>query len=105
MVAPNAPTETRRQFPLGKIVATPGVLQAFEKNKQLPAEFIARHATGDWGDCTTEDQYANEKAIKHGDRLFSVYHLNDKTKIWIITEAANDQGQRASTCLLLPDEY
>jgi hypothetical protein len=26
-------------------------------------------------------------------------------KIWIITEAAGDDGNRASTCILLPDEY
>ncbi len=26
-------------------------------------------------------------------------------KIWVITEAVNDEGNRSSTCILLPEEY
>ena len=35
-----------------------------------------------------------------GGRIFSAYHLDDGTKIWIITES-----DRSSTCVLLPSEY
>ena len=29
----------------------------------------------------------------------------DETKLWIITEAADDAGVRVATTMLLPDEY
>jgi len=38
-------------------------------------------------------------------RILSAYHLKDRTKIYVITEAEGDGGQRESTCILLPDEY
>ncbi len=96
---------TEAKFPLGQVVATPAAVAALEQNGQTPMEFLKRHVSGDWGDCCPEDQYANEKALKWGERIFSVYHLNDKTKIWIITTAADKQGQRESSCLLLPADY
>ncbi|HLJ28334.1 MAG TPA: hypothetical protein VKY85_16605 [Candidatus Angelobacter sp.] len=33
------------------------------------------------------------------------YHLKDGAKIWIITEAMDDEGRRAATTVLLPQEY
>ena len=35
-------------FALGQIVATPGALVALEVSHQSPAEFLRRHARGDW---------------------------------------------------------
>jgi hypothetical protein len=38
--------------------------------------------------------------------LLSAYVLKDgKTKIWLITEAEDDNGNRAATTGLLPSEY
>ena len=91
---------TTSKFPLGQIVATPGALDALEKTGQTPTEFIKRHVAGDWGDLCDEDKQTNEDALTNGGRIFSAYHLNDGTKIWIITEA-----DRSSTCVLLPSEY
>jgi hypothetical protein len=31
--------------------------------------------------------------------------MKSGAKIWIITEAADDDGQREATTILLPDEY
>jgi hypothetical protein len=42
--------------------------------------FLAKHLSGDWGTVCPEDAQA-------------------------INEAVGDDGQRASTCLLLPEEY
>ena len=42
----------------------------------------------------------NEQALKDGARIFSVYRTSKGVKGWVITEA-----DRASTCILLPDEY
>jgi hypothetical protein len=54
----------------------------------------------------TEDAEANNQALRDGSRLLSAYILNDgKTKIWVITEAEDDNGNRAATTILLPSDY
>ena len=52
-----------------------------------------------------EDWQANDQALADGSRLLSAYNTLKGVKLWIITEAENDNGQRAATTLLLPDEY
>ena len=64
-------------FQLGRIVATPGALEALSEAEQIPITFLQRHQSGDWGDCGAEDKQEN-----------------------VITEA-----DRSSTCVLLPEEY
>ena len=94
------------KFTLGQVLATPGALEALEKVGQLPADFLQRHSRGDWGEALCDqDTQANEQALVDGSRIFSAYHLKDGTKIWVITEAADDSGQRAATTILLPSEY
>jgi len=92
------------RFELGQIVATPGALHVLEWAGVAPRTLLNRHIRGDWGDLCSEDWQANEHALKDGSRIFSSYKLSSGSKVWIITEALND-GVRASTCLLLPDEY
>jgi len=36
-------------FSLGKIVSTPGALDALARANQQPHDFLNRHADGDWG--------------------------------------------------------
>lgn len=90
----------RPLFPLGQCVATPGALAALEEAGQSPADFLSRHVAGDWGEIDREDKGLNEQALKEGARIFSVYRTSKGVKVWVITEA-----DRASTCVLLPDEY
>jgi hypothetical protein len=94
-------------FRLGKVVATPGAIEALERAKQTPWSLLSRHVAGDWGDLSDDDRELNNEALKDGSRILSAYILNDdaKTKIWCITEAEDDHGNRAATTLLLPDEY
>ena len=87
-------------FPLGRIVATPGALQALEAAEQQPAEFLDRHVSGDWGELDEEDKRENEFSVRNGLRILSAYTTNTGEKIWIITEA-----DRSATTLLLPEEY
>jgi hypothetical protein len=68
-------------------------------------EFLRRHVAGDWVDLGPDDKAANEVALQDGSRLFSKYHTNLGEALWIITEAVGDDGKRALTCVLLPDEY
>ena len=101
----NSPA-TNTRFALGPIVATPGALEALEQSGQSPAEFLQRHACGDWGsDLCNEDKQLNNDALQDGSRLLSAYRLNSGVKLWIITEAEDDGGHRAATTLLLPEEY
>ena len=92
-------------FKLGQVVATPGAIDSLEKAQQTPWEFLSRHVAGDWGVVGAEDSEANNQALRDGSRLLSAYILNDGTKIWAITEAVGDDGNRAATTLLLPSEY
>jgi hypothetical protein len=85
---------------LGQLVATPGALAAMVAAGQDPAELLARHRNGDWGEVPQEDWQANNDALVAGNRILSAYRLKDQTKIWVITEA-----DRTSTTILLPDEY
>jgi hypothetical protein len=101
MIAVNTPL-----FKMGQCVATPAALRALEEAEQFPWQFLSRHVAGDWGVVGAEDAEANNQALKDGSRLLSAYLLNDGvTKIWIITEAADDNGNRAATTILLPEDY
>ena len=87
--------------PLGRLLATPGALAAFERNPTVGVwDYLRRHLTGDWGAVDREDWAANDRAVQDGTRLLSAYALPDGTKVWIITEA-----DRTATTILLPDEY
>ena len=98
-------TQNKPLFSLGQIVATPGALEALEKAEQAPSDFLNRHVTGDFGNLVPEDAEANLESLKDGSRLLSSYLLRTGMKIWILTEAADDHGQRAATTILLPEEY
>ena len=98
-------TEQKVRFSLGQTVATPGALEALQRNNSTGIEYLRRHASGDWGIGCDEDKQANEAALRTGARLLSAYFLPDETKLWIITDAEDDGGNRQATTFLLPEEY
>jgi hypothetical protein len=63
-----------------------------------PFDYLARHATGDWGDLCAFDRRQNEIALREEARVCS---SNDTPagKVWILTEA-----DRSVTTILLPEE-
>ena len=89
---------------LGQIVATPAVLAHLAKHAVFPAALLSRHQHGNWGNVDAEDAKANDEALLSGARVIGS-HTVAGAVIWIITEAAGDDGNRASTCLLFPEEY
>lgn len=95
----------RPKFSLGRTLATPAALKVLAQAGQSPAEFLDRHIRGDWGTVSAEDGALNDAALKDGSRILSAYRTRNGAKIWIITEAADDDGRRAATTILLPDEY
>ena len=92
-------------FDLGRVVATPSALKALEASGQAAGYFLDRHANGDWGEVGKDDWRANDAALQDGGRILSAYKTLKGAKIWIITEAADDDGRREATTVLLPDEY
>ena len=89
---------TNPLFPLGRVVATQGVI-ALDLPLDTILALLRRHQTGDWGDLDPQDVRENELSLREGFRLMSVYSVNE-TRLWIITEA-----DRSSTTILLPSEY
>ena len=97
-------TTTKPRFSSTAVLSTPAALEAFERNHQTPFPFLQRHFSGDWGELCEEDRQANEQALMEGSRILSAYRLDDGTKIWIITEAADERGRREATTTLLPSD-
>lgn len=93
------------KFSLGQIVATPACLQAIEESGQSPWDFLSRHMKGDWGEVNEEDWQLNNEGVKDGSRLLSAFKTLRGVRIWAITEAEDDEGHRAATTLLLPEDY
>lgn len=97
---------TNPNFSLGQCVATPGALEVLQSAGISPLQLLDRHVQGDWGDLSQEDMGANNQALEDGSRILSAYELpGQDQKVWIITEAVGDDGQRASTCVLMANEY
>ncbi len=93
------------KFPLGRILATPAALKAIEDSGQTPAFFLDKHAAGDWGEVCKSDAALNNAALVDGSRLLSAYRTLKGVRIWIITEATDEEGQRAATTIITPPEY
>lgn len=87
-----------RSFSLGRVVATPGLIEAVPQHEYTAA--LRRHVACDWGEVCDEDKRANDRALEEGTRLLSAYRSSEGVKFWIITEA-----DRSATTLLLPEEY
>ena len=98
-------TTIKPKFNLGQILATPGALEALQESGQNVQFFLARHVRGDWGEVDDEDKLANDRSLVDGSRLLSAYRTLKNERLWIITEAADDNGHRLCSTILRPSEY
>lgn len=89
---------TEQKFWLGEFVITDDARHKLYMEDVLIA--LRRHHNGDWGDLCTEDKAENETALQLGGRLFSLYHVRNGEKFWIIT-----QPNRDTTTVCLPADY
>ncbi|MBK7356156.1 hypothetical protein [Propionivibrio sp.] len=96
---PPAGKRTLPLFSLGKIVATPSLLDHFIEHCTRPDSFIEQHVRGNWGDIPPEDIRENDFSVLNGFRVLSAYEVGGK-RFWILTEA-----DRSVTTLLFPEEY
>jgi hypothetical protein len=106
MTMEHTPSNNKNRFRLGRIVGTPAALEALQRSGQTPLHFLALHSALDPGCLDAHDQQANIEAVAHEgtieeqSRVFSAYLTSRGEKIYVITEA-----DRASTCILLPEDY
>jgi len=98
-------TVCKPKFNLGQVLATPDALDVLQESGQSPQFFLEKHQRGDWGEVCEEDKGLNDQSLVDGSRLLSAYRTLKNARIWIITEAKNDQGYRAATTILLPENY
>ena len=93
------------KFQLGQLVATPEALRCWRRADSRPdSSWIdIFRATG--ARCATRTSGSNDQALVDGSRLLSAYRTLKGERIWIITEAADDDGQRAASTILRPSEY
>lgn len=89
------------KFDQGITVATTAAMAVFDLVTLTIC--MDRHIRGDWGDIFEEDRAANERGVRGGEQIMSVYKIDAK-ELWIITEAADEEGKRVTT-LLLPEDY
>lgn len=87
-------------FLLGQVATTSAALAALAKAGQAPPEFLARHASGDWGDLCERDRQENQFGLEHGHPPVSAYHTDAGDELRIITDR-----QLRTTTILLPHEY
>lgn len=96
---------SKPDFSIGKLLATPAALEALEEANVNIIDLVERHIAKDWGDLSDKDKRLNDVALHDGSRILSAYILPTDVKIWIITEATDENGERAATTALLPAEY
>jgi len=66
-----------------------------------PLELIKRHAAGDWGALSPEEQAQNASALLDGrDGIVSFYRYPTALDVWVATDRS-----RGRTRILLPDEW
>jgi hypothetical protein len=86
------------KFLLGQTVVTANAFSTIPPDEIVFA--LRRHLQGDWGKLDKEDWQTNERALRHGGRLFSLYHTTQGVKFYVITEC-----DRSVTTVLLPEDY
>ena len=86
------------RFELGRTVITANAAATLAAEDVHRA--LRRHGQGDWGELGAADRQENERALREGGRLLSVYRDRNDTKFYIITE-----WDRSVTTVLLPEDY
>jgi hypothetical protein len=83
-------------FSPGKVLISTPAIEACERNRRLPREFLDRHIRGDWGEA------CNMPAANCGGQAWcmSKYWLSDQDdQLWIITS-----DDHSTTVMMVPGE-
>jgi hypothetical protein len=90
--------EPSPKLDLGNVIITPGAAS------KLPPEDVQRalrrHARGDWGEISEQEQRANDARLEEGGTIASIFTASNGERFYVLTEA-----DRTVTTVLLPHEY
>ena len=87
----NLPTDTETLFPLGEIQIAVLARASFRLYGLEAAPFLARHASGDWGDLLDKDKKSNKRALKKGGYISSRYIIQELGELWIFTNGSRSK--------------
>ena len=89
------------KFALGQITVTDNVATVLGEAGQEVAEFLSRHAQGDWGNISVYEKEENDHGLAHGSRVvfLSAYPLKTGQTIWVFTNL-----KQGGTTVMLPHE-
>lgn len=119
---PNMPAEpsTNREPLIGRMLVQTSAVNAWATSDDALIDarttFLARciqiHASMRWDLCDLDehDEEANDHAVISGARVLTAHlyeedGVREPVRIWVLTEACNGDGFRASTCVLFPEDY
>ena len=87
-----------QKFSPGCVAITANAAQNLSDDEVSMA--LRRHLRGDWGELDPYDRQENERALREGGQLLSVYHNRKGLRFYVLTEP-----DRSATTLLLPEDY
>lgn len=96
----------RKLFSCATVVATRSV--ASDITFEDVSRMLERHWRGDWGGVPAPDALANDRAVRSGDMVMSVYLSTSGKTVWVVTDAAEDgadPSRRKVTTIMFPSEY
>lgn len=74
-------TQNAGRFQLGQVLLTPGALEALRDARQLPHEFLRRHARLEQGELCGEDHKENLFSVDKHLRIFSAFKTGQGVKL------------------------
>lgn len=89
------------RFEVGEVVIADGCRETIEE-ELAPSEtsvrdfldgLLTRHVQGDWGEIGAEDWAANNRALREGRRLVSVYPTPAGRTVLIVTNATRERTE------------
>ena len=91
-------------FRFGNLYTTPGALEVMTRAGVTPLLLLIRHGNLEQGELDNDDHAQNKEAVTTGARIFSAFKVAGE-KLWVITEAIGQDGERESTTILTPADY
>ena len=80
-------TERCARFPLGEVSTTRSAFERLHALGLAPADLIARHQAGDWGDVDDRNRARNEESLCKEKRFLSSYDIEEE-RFWVLTTAS-----------------
>lgn len=85
------------RFELGRWRITDAAVKVTDDTEAALA--VLRHASGDWGDASWEQHAANERALRTGSEIRSLYTTESGQRLCVVTD-----GARSETWVFLAGE-